>query len=335
MDLGNPFGIMTGKSGSLQSALQRAKELGVSSLELPTVRVDRWMKSGPVLQDTEALENSGLKVILTIRSHDVYESGRGGISTTPPLDIEAYRNAVGQILDAYKPQLLLVEDEEDIRESYKDGVKAGVWGTIEDKSDSAKAYQEKLDVACEVAHSRGVKCANGGLTSEAAALLTWMGYLEHGDIKQACDFARRAFYSRNKPRAGEQYCKVNSINEAPLKVRNRIDHIEKRLLQVCRDGKNDYTNFHWYIHDPEALKETAAYLRRATGKPAMISEIGQRKWDASPDNVQPLMQAVVEAGLPYALWSAADTEDAGGFFKQNGQLRLNGIRFREFIKARY
>lgn len=66
----------------------------------------------------------------------------------------------------------------------------------------------------------------------------------------------------------------------------------------------DYVNFHWYGNDPGALRESIEYLKRATGKRAVTTEIGQ--WDsgaqANADQVTSELGVLTDEQLPYALW---------------------------------
>lgn len=73
----------------------------------------------------------------------------------------------------------------------------------------------------------------------------------------------------------------------------------------------DYVNFHWYREDDRALEEVVDYLRRASGKPVVTTEIGQHNTD--PGLVtQHLTTVIDELHLPLVLWFDADGEPAKG-----------------------
>jgi hypothetical protein len=99
-------------------------------------------------------------LILTARSN-VGEAPP--FATTPPQDGAAYRRNLSDILARYRPEVLVVENEED---------SAQYWtGTPEQ-------YGALLKAACQVAHDQKIPCANGGV-DKTMALLVWADYLEH------------------------------------------------------------------------------------------------------------------------------------------------------------
>lgn len=311
----------------------KVRELGATHFRPPEVMVDQWLAAGGGQRAAAGrLRQSGLKLILTVRNNGHNARGRERIPTSPPKDLKRYQEAIAEILDAYRPKVLVVENEENAPPFYYDGTRRGVWDSPEDGIDTVRAYARQLFAACEVAHERGVLCTNGGLTSGAAAALTWFYYLEQDQPKRACDFARRAFYTRQDPRAGERYCQARSAAQVPAKLRDKIVRIARPLLEVYRRAPTDLVNFHWYIHDPQALQEAVRYLRTATGKGVMTNEIGQWQWDADPAAVQPLLQALTDAQVRYAVWFSIDTGHARGLVNQDGSLRPNGEAFQNFLR---
>lgn len=149
----NPFGLM------LPSQLVRssqgmaiAKELGVVYFRPAAIFLDEWNGSCP---ECDIGRDAGLQLVLTVRNN-----GRRQASS-PPDDLAAYRRVLGQVLDAYRPAVLVVENEENSALFYT--------GTPED-------YAAELEAACQVAHARGVPCTNGGLVSTLVALLAYNHY---------------------------------------------------------------------------------------------------------------------------------------------------------------
>jgi hypothetical protein len=121
------------------------------------------------------------------------------------------------------------------------------------------------------------------------------------------------------------------VEKIAPKVRELIERVALRLLKIYGESPIDYVNLHWYIRDAGALREAAAYLHDATGKPVMTNEIGQWSWDAAASRVQPLMQAVLDAGMTYAVWFSVDAGQTKGLFNTDGTLRENGRAFQNFL----
>ena len=59
-----------------------------------------------------------------------------------------------------------------------------------------------------MAHARNVKCANGGLTSEAVALLVWADTVERGRLTEACAFTQRA-----SPDLPADLCRLTAVDQ--------------------------------------------------------------------------------------------------------------------------
>jgi hypothetical protein len=94
----------------------------------------------------------------------------------------------------------------------------------------------------------------------------------------------------------------------------------------------DYVDFHWYTDDDQVLAEVVDYLRRATGKPVVTTEIGQH--NTSPDVVTGHLQTLVsDLRLPFVIWFDADGIPAQGLHDGIGQLRPNGQAFRDFAAS--
>ena len=85
--------------------------------------------------------------------------------TIPPEDMQVYKQTLWEILDKYRPIIIAVENEENSKIFYT--------GTPEE-------YSSQLKAACEVAHSKGIKCTNGGMVSSLVALLVY----NHGTSKE-------------------------------------------------------------------------------------------------------------------------------------------------------
>jgi hypothetical protein len=289
--------MLGGRGLGIEERVQLVRQLGARSFRPNSVFVQDWQGA---CAECDVARQAGLELILTVR-HD------GGVlqASTPPDDLDAYAQALGMILDAVRPTVLVVENEEN----------SGLFfsGTPEE-------YGAVLRTACDTAHARGIPCANGGLVSKLVALLVYDHYLEAGDTAGAQAFADRAFAADEQgeldsPRAQEQIQKGRA------------------LLQIYPIAGADYINFHWYIADPTALAEAVRFLSFQTGLPAMTNEIGQH--DRSPETVRDLMAAVVQLELPYAVWFSVDAPQAQSLIDPDGTLRDSGLAFQEFIREQF
>jgi hypothetical protein len=105
---------------------------------------------------TDKYLNSGLKVLLNL-NYDHVANRNGTKSPNPfPKDMVTYRKLLGAVLDKYKPEVAVIENEPttDLYHS----------GPIED-------YIAMLRVAIEVCHSKGVMVADGGIHVENIQLV--------------------------------------------------------------------------------------------------------------------------------------------------------------------
>ncbi|MGC8916905.1 MAG: hypothetical protein ACP5NF_08005 [Thermoanaerobaculum sp.] len=158
----NPFGVMLpSQVVRAPGGIEVAKTLGAVYFRPSAVFLDEWQGSCP---ECDIGQNAGLRLVLTVRAN-----GRGQ-ATSPPTDLVTYGKTLGQVLETYRPALLVVENEENSRLFYT--------GSPED-------YAAELRAACEVAHAKGIPCTNGGLVSTLVALLVYDHYLEKGQTQLA------------------------------------------------------------------------------------------------------------------------------------------------------
>lgn len=292
----NPFGLML-PSQLARSAqgMQTAKALGAVYFRPASIFLDRW---NGTCAECDIASSAGLRLVLTVRNS-------GPLPTAPPSDLAAYQRTLGQVLAKYRPEVLVVENEENSTLFYT--------GTPEE-------YADELAAACQVAHREGIPCANGGLVSALVALLVYDHYLSSGQSTAAQDFAARAFTAEeqrqlNSPQAQEQIDKGQT------------------LLSAYRAAGADYVNFHWYIVDTRALEEAVAYLRTQTGLPVITNEIGQVTDE--PNQTTAVMGKVVELGLPIAVWFGLDGPKARGLVNVDGSLRPTGEAFQCFVESTF
>mgnify|MGYP000114960707 FL=1 len=276
--------------------MRLAKELGAVYIRPDSIFLDEW--NGTCLECDLALK-AGLKLVLTVRANGRRQA------TSPPGDLAAYQRTLDQVLDRYRPAVLVVENEENSALFYT--------GTPEE-------YAAELEAACQVAHRKGVACANGGLVSTLVALLVYDSYMESGQKAKAEDFASRSLTPEQRRLLGS------------ARHREQIGK-GKALLASYRAAGADYVNFHWYIADPRALEEAVAYLRAQTGLPVITNEIGQHNDD--PDQTTTVMGKAMELGLPIAVWFSVDAPKARALVNPDGSLRSTGEAFQRFIQEHF
>lgn len=290
----NPFGVMLpARLARSPAGMELAKTLGVTYFRPSSLFLDREKAT---CRECDAARVAGLKLVLTVRAS-------GPSATLPPPDLATFRGRVRRVLERYAPAVLVVENEESSRLFYA--------GTPE-------AYGAELKAACEVAHDRGIACANGGLVSTLVALLVEDSYRERGDVESARDFAARALSPQTRRR----------LRSAP--ARALVDK-GKALIEAYRAAGADYANFHWYIADTKALREAVAFLEDATRLPVITNEIGQLTDD--PRQTTAVMRTIVELGVPIAVWFGLDGPKARGLVDEDGSLRPTGRAFKRFIEG--
>ena len=301
----NPFGVMISGNTS-QTKVQTANKLGAVYYRPISVFLDKWQGT---CAECDVAVQGGLKLILTIRNN----GGGPQNPTTPPTDWNNYKSTLSQIVDKYKPEVLVIENEENSAALFYTGTTA--------------QYLQELKVGCEVAHQKGIKCTNGGLVSSLVVVLVSENYRANGDSNKANEYLSRTL-------VGSKQAMIAQVNSAKGQEQFAKG---KELLAGYKSAGADFMNFHWYIADTNALAEAVSYLRTASGLPVMTNEVGQQA-NTDPTQVTSVMQKIVNLGLPYALWFSMDTNPPNGARALNetdGTLRPNGEAFAEFIKKTY
>src|SRR4051812_920011 len=132
------FGVLVHGKMNVNKKIDIAKDLGVSYVRDAIVMQD-WNGRD---ENYEKYIASGLKVILNINWGHVQDI-KGEKNPVPfPKDTVKYKQILNDILDKYKPELVVIENEELNRRYHS--------GPIED-------YINELTAAINVAHSKGVK----------------------------------------------------------------------------------------------------------------------------------------------------------------------------------
>lgn len=304
----NPFGVMFANTGKVKLA----GDLGAVFYRPVSVFVNKWDGS---CAECDAAVSAGLKLVLTVRNNGPQQP------STPPTDIPAYKKVIGEIIDKYQPVVLAVENEENSEALFYSG--------------TPEQYHTQLKVACEVAHSKGVKCTNGGFVSSLVALLVTEDYVKKGELDKANSFLKRALGSKLEEQFGLREVDAAKILRNP-KAASQINR-GRALVAGYRKAGADYINFHWYIADTEALETAVSYMQQAGGLPPVTNEVGQQK-NEDPSQVTAVMQKIVDLKLPIAIWFSVDVPgygEARSLVEKNGNLRPNGEAFRDFIKKTF
>lgn len=275
----------------------------------------KYLRRGLALDDVtitglQKISAAGLGVVLNVN----YTSAK----PDPPVKrIADYKKKLGAFLDSYKPDIIVIRNEE-LNLNYN-------VGTVQD-------YIAELKAAIEVAHTKGVKVTNGGIGSTPLILLTYHDYLARGMITEANDFAKRMIPAEIVKRSFD-----NKDMAAKLQM-------GRDFLAAYKNTDLDYVNFHWYmparisdnysdtIVDKKAISEVVDYLRRATGKKIMSNETGQL--NNSPKVVIQTAKAYNDAKVSYLLWYSGDggPYSAVALHNRNTTLRPNGDAYAHIIQ---
>jgi hypothetical protein len=292
----NPFGIfLNPRLFDLPQRIQIARDLGVRYIRSYPVLVPAWTGQ---CSECQPVHDAGLEFVLTVRNSPSITQ-----PASPPTDLDAYRTALAGILDAYRPALLVVENEEDTTTYWT--------GTPEQ-------YDAELEAACEVSHSKGIPCTNGGLVSVGASWLVYQHLLDT-DPTEAQDFADHGLQSFQRAHLQD-----------PGYVRSIAD-AEMALVKSYRDTGIDYMNIHWYMPDPVGFHDAVTVMKELSGLPVISNEMGQH--DTDPDAVVQMLDEVIELKVPYAVWFSSDGRLSKALVDPDGSLRPNGEAFRQVMES--
>lgn len=319
----NPFGALIDKTDNapvtIDKKIQVAKALGLKYIRL---RTDISTYSG-YINHYDEFTRAGFKIILNI-NYAVPRNALGEKKPIPfPTDLDAYAKTFTSILDKYKPELVVVENEED-NPGYHSG--------------SPEDYINELKTAISICHSKGIKVTNGGLTVREVTLLAFDDLYQSGKKQEALDFAGRVF--------PKQYlAKIDRYQNFPA-VKRALT-FGRPVIAAYKNLDIDYINFHWYEPvaargklnngaldrehvDPMIFTAVVNYLSRKTGKPVITNEFGVL--NTSPSLITDLMQKVMDAKMEYAIFYSADgTGGAKALQNNDGSLREIGNAVKDFI----
>jgi hypothetical protein len=320
------FGIMIAKSEGQQIPPERqvkiARDLGVHYIRA-RIDIQGWDGSEP---SYNAYASAGFKVLLNV-NYGVPRNAAGEHAPVPfPTDMNAYSKTLNSVLDKYKPEVVVIENEED-NPNYHQG--------------SADDYINELKTGIQVAHSKGLKVTNGGITVREICLIIYDDLVQSGQKDKAMEFARKAFPQNFANRLGNG----GDLTRNP-QIGRQVE-FGRKIIAAYKNLDLDYVNFHWYepvqargknidkssvSFDPATFEYVVNYLREKTGKPVMTNEFGVL--EPSADLVRNLLKAARDANLSYAIFYSADGGEGKAVALQNasGDLRENGHAFKDFVK---
>jgi hypothetical protein len=315
------FGVMVAKSNGQNISPEKqadvVKQLGARYTR-GRIDIKTWNGSNEAY---DAYAAAGLKVLLNL-NYGVPRNASGEHDPIPfPTDMTWYSKVLNSVLNKYKPEVVVIENEED-NPMYHSG--------------DADDYINMLKTAIPIVHSKGLKVTNGGITVKEICLIIYDDYVQRGEKDKALEFAKKAF--------PPQFLHRVSINEPKIQ---QLIVFGRKIMAAYKTLDLDYVNFHWYEpvrgrgkngdaaakFDPKILEFVVNYLRTQTNKPVLSNEFGVL--DPSPELVKSLLQGVRDAGMSYAIFYSSDGEGLGkaiGLQNAGGDLRENGAAFRDFMK---
>jgi len=307
------FGVLVNGKMNINTKIEVAKSLNVSYIR-DAIIMQNWDGHD---QSCDRYIAAGFKIILNVNWGHVQKEN-GIKSPVPyPTDTMEYKKIMNEILSKYSPELVVIENEETIKNYHT--------GPIEN-------YINELSAAITVAHSKGLKITNGGLTNRELALFVYNDYLQKGMKNEANDFANR--------------CVKPALLRAGNPDIEKLVSDSKKLIEAYKRLPLDYVNIHIYEPvknmvlgtderakqiTPHSIQEIIQYIERVTGKKVVSNEVGERSH--SPELVAQMMDEFTKANMEYCIWFSGDGE-GGSVALQNedGSLRPNGMVFKNFIE---
>ncbi len=321
----NPFGVSVDHRIPIATRLSVAKNLGV-----PYYRNTAVIAGDGVTYAVEPkpIIDAGFQVVLNVRNFDSFNPQslqKGSINEVEvfPKDLNKYKSAVAKAIDEIKPALIVVGNEA---------------ATTQHTSMTAQQYQQMLNAACEVSHSKNVPCATDGTLSGTVNIYTYYYY----------------YYLQNNPQKAESFKQGGfeqfQMNLTADKIKERLETNQKGLAQgsflswmdVYKNSAADYINIHWYSKpnavpqaNAEAFTEAAQVFQTVTGKPVITNETGLR--DLNTQTLTDRMQKALDLKMPFFIYYSSGAGPAGPKALQDGNGSLNalGEAFKTFLQQHF
>jgi hypothetical protein len=301
----NPFGVFFRRPPEFQRhkrPAQAAVEIGASSARLAEI-VSTW--DGDLCVTCDDYRRHGLDIVLTVTAQpqrpnteaDRRNGGPAKLGSRLPADLAGYKRTLGEIIEARRPAIIAVENEPDGRMFW---------------DDTPEHYLKLLSAACEVAHAKGIKCTDGGLTSATVQIMRYQHYVDSGQPTRAESYRSRLL----------RYWTV------PGDSRERRARAEEgwSYLRNFKAAGADYANFHWYEHDRSLYREAIPYLAREARLPLMSNETGQL--DELGSTTSAIMMEALHQKVRPVVWFSMDwagrVSPARSLLNPDGTLRDSG-----------
>ena len=323
----NIFGILANQSEGQQLSTNLKIDLLINQFKVPYTRHQIVLTNFNGSIPTYV--NSGLKVLLNVTSKITNAIEPSGSYIT---NLVLYRQKLTELLNTYKPEVLVVENEE-ANATYYTG--------------TAQEYLNLLNIAIEECKTRNIKVTNGGFTARMSKLLVWDYYNSTGQTTKANEYAQKVFPDTllNTVGVAGYLASNGSLNQTFQKA--------KELLNAYKTNQMTYVNIHWYEpakegdfptanienidhSDMKGFQETIEVFRLITNKPVITNEIGQ--FNNKGTLVTDILQKCYDLNLPYVIWYSGDGADFGNakaLYNGSGVLRESGVAFKNFISTKY
>jgi hypothetical protein len=299
--------LINGEEG--EDKIKVCNEMGVVYVR-DAIILESYNGKAPMM---DKYQQEGFKVLLNLNNKHV-SAGGAKKANAYPTDMIKYKKSLESILDKYKPEMVVIENEPANEGRYT--------GPIEN-------YFTQLRTAIDVCKARGLKISDGGLHTSMVCILVYQDYINRGMQKQADDFGKRALNSQHLRAAqGKGSSDVNAKLEKC-----------KKMIAAYKNMALDYVNIHWYEPMGESnnpnlaaqgvCKEVADYLKNATGKNVLTNEFGQD--NQSTSLITGMVSEFRKANLSYAIVFSGTGVSGAQPLHKGTKLLPNGIAYRDAI----
>lgn len=312
------LGVMLGNiAGSPQKRIEIARQLGASWYRPEAVLL---AATEPRCDDCQTARAAGLKLVLVVRN-----AADAKKPSTAPADGAAFQQRLREIVNLYKPLIVVVENEPEDQKRWFAG--------------TPEEYGMELKAACDAIHAAGAKCANGAVSSESMGGVV-IDELQKRDPDEAGSFAIATELVRTKAygssisllgrgkEIGGKAEQLKAIREAVssylAKHSQEIERARAFVMAGASAG-TDYANFHWYELRPEEITTVSDVLARLNKHPQMTDEMGQREERAFETGEK--IRILREAGVNPIIWNGLDGKDVVGLVAKDGKIGTNGRAF--------
>lgn len=299
--------LVNGENGD--DKITVSNKMGVAYVR-DAIILESYNGKAPML---DKYQQEGFKILLNLNNKHV-SAGGSKKPNAYPTDMVKYKKSLESVLDKYKPEIAVIENEPANDGRYT--------GPIEN-------YFTQLRTAIEVCKARNIKIADGALHTGMVCILVYQDYVNRGMQKKADDFADRALSSTYLRAA--QGRGSDDINAKIIKCQKMIDAYKNMAL--------DYVNVHWYepmgesnnhnVAAPGVAKEVADFLTAKTGKPVITNEFGQD--NQSTSLISSMVTEFRLANFAYAVVFSGTGISGAQPLHKGTSLLPNGIAYRDAI----